>query len=222
MLNMTAALKLAKWILTVWRFKAMMKHTMNVAKGIGMGGVGRGNRGGGQQQGNERRPSQGQPHAEKRGQGHALRRQPDRRRGKNAPLTTCGGTRRAGGESAAQPHWKGSAVARVFSLRGDVSRQGGGARRAGGGSAAQPHWKGSAMTRVFSLRGDVPRQGGGTRRAGGGSAAQPHWKGSAVARVFSLRGDAPRQGGGASPKDPFFQSMPGRLRKGAPSVLFYI
>ena len=37
MLNMTAALKLVKWILTVWRFKAMMKHTMNVAKGIGMG-----------------------------------------------------------------------------------------------------------------------------------------------------------------------------------------
>ena len=39
MLNMTAALKLVKWILTVWRFKAMMKHTMNVAKGIGMGGL---------------------------------------------------------------------------------------------------------------------------------------------------------------------------------------
>ena len=37
MLNMTAALKLVKWILTIWRFKAMMKHTMNVAKGSGMG-----------------------------------------------------------------------------------------------------------------------------------------------------------------------------------------
>ena len=37
MLNMTAALKLVKWILTIWRFKAMMKHPMNVANGIGMG-----------------------------------------------------------------------------------------------------------------------------------------------------------------------------------------
>lgn len=77
------------------------------------------------------------------------------------------------------------------------------------------------MARVFSLRGDIPRQGGGARRAGGGSAAQPHWKGSAVARVFSLRGDVPRQGGGASPKDLFFQSMPGRLRMDVPGMLFY-
>ena len=37
MLTMTATLKLVKCILTVWRFKTMVKQTMNVAKGIGMG-----------------------------------------------------------------------------------------------------------------------------------------------------------------------------------------
>ena len=37
MLGMTAAWKLVKCIFTVWRFKQMVKHTMNVAKGIGMG-----------------------------------------------------------------------------------------------------------------------------------------------------------------------------------------
>ena len=37
MLTMTAVLRLVKCLLTVWRFKTMMKQTMNVAKGIGMG-----------------------------------------------------------------------------------------------------------------------------------------------------------------------------------------
>lgn len=42
-----------------------------------------------------------------------------------------------------------------------------------------------------------------------------------MTRVFSLRGDIPRQGGGASPKDLFFQSMPGRFRMDVPGMLFY-
>ncbi len=37
MLNRTAALRLVKWIFKVWRFQKMVKQTMNVAKGIGMG-----------------------------------------------------------------------------------------------------------------------------------------------------------------------------------------
>ena len=31
------ALRLIIWTLTLWRWKQMVKHTMNVAKGIGMG-----------------------------------------------------------------------------------------------------------------------------------------------------------------------------------------
>ena len=37
MLNMTAILRLVKWILSVWRVEQMVNKTMNVAKGIGMG-----------------------------------------------------------------------------------------------------------------------------------------------------------------------------------------
>ena len=37
MLTMTAMLRLVKCLLTVWRFKTMVKQTMNMAKGIGMG-----------------------------------------------------------------------------------------------------------------------------------------------------------------------------------------
>lgn len=37
MLNMTAALRLVKCLLTVWRLQTMVNKTMNVAKGIGMG-----------------------------------------------------------------------------------------------------------------------------------------------------------------------------------------
>lgn len=37
MLEMTAALRLVKWILTIWRLGNMANRTMNVAKGIGMG-----------------------------------------------------------------------------------------------------------------------------------------------------------------------------------------
>lgn len=32
-----AALKLLKWIIVLWRFDTMVKQTMNMAKGIGMG-----------------------------------------------------------------------------------------------------------------------------------------------------------------------------------------
>ena len=37
MLSTTAVLHLVKWICKIWRLNKMVKQTMNVAKGIGMG-----------------------------------------------------------------------------------------------------------------------------------------------------------------------------------------
>ncbi len=37
MISLKAALRLLRWIIILWRFDAMYKQTMNVAKGIGMG-----------------------------------------------------------------------------------------------------------------------------------------------------------------------------------------
>lgn len=37
MLNSTAMVRLVKWIITLWRLETIMKQTMNMVKGIGMG-----------------------------------------------------------------------------------------------------------------------------------------------------------------------------------------
>ena len=67
---MVTAFRLVKCLLWIWRFKTMANKAMNVAKGIGMGVLAGA--------AVAAVSSKGQPHAQKRGQSHALRGQPYR------------------------------------------------------------------------------------------------------------------------------------------------